>query len=166
MGRIALFFITIGLITVYPVYVLMNQKIIKNSKINKHISLFTVINGYFDKYDENLSKKGRFSKLDVYKDYYLSYELNVTDIIKKENYSAKKAKYKKPFLYADFFVYKNSDYLLKTHKARYNSNTKKFDGEEFNLIGKTYKAKGKSFIIYKNKNIKAKYPIFDLKVKE
>ncbi len=166
MGRIIFFFFIVGLIMIYPVYVLMNQKVIKNSKINKNISLYTILNGTFSKYDENLSKNGNFLKLNVYKKYYLAYDLNITDIIKKENYFAKKAKYQKPFLYADFFIYKNSDYVLKTIKARYNSNTKIFEGKKFNLIGKTYKARGKSFIIYKNKNIKATYPIFDLKVKE
>ncbi len=166
MGRITIFFIIVGLIMVYPIYVLMNQKVIKYSKINKNISLFTIYNGTFNKYDINLSKKGTFSRLDIYKNYYLANELNITNIIKNENYFAKKAKYQKPFLYADFFIYKNSDYILKTIKAKYNSNTKIFEGKKFNLIGKTYKAKGKSFIIYKNKNIKAKYPIFDLKVKE
>ncbi len=166
MGRIVLFFVGICIIMIYPVYVLMNQKIEKNIKINKKISIFTINKGFFKKYDINLSKKGSFTKLDIYKNYYLADDLNITDLIKKEDYFAKKAKYQKPYLYADFFTYKNDDYILNALKARYNSDTKVFDGKTFFLKGKTYKAKGKSFIVYKNKNIKAFYPIFDLKVKE
>jgi len=166
MGRIIIFFIGIVLVMIYPVIELLNQKVPENKKITGKISLYTIYNGKFKKYDVNLTKKGSFERLDIFKTYYLANNLFISDIKKNEDYSAKKAKYQKPFLYAQYFTYKNKDYILKTIKARYNSNTKVFWGDEFNLTGKTYKAKGKSFVIDKNRNIQATYPVFDLKVKK
>ena len=164
MGRISIFFFVLVAIMIYPIYVLTHQKINKNKRVNYSISLYTIFNGKFKKYDTNLTEIGSFTRLDVFKNYYLAKNLNVINLVKKENFFAKRAKYKRPYLYADFFIYKNQNYVLNSKKARYNFNTKVFDGKVFKLRGKTYKVKGKSFLVDKERNIRATDTVFDLKV--
>ncbi len=166
MGKIVSFFIIFLIVMIYPVYVLKNQKAVKNAGTIQNISIITIYNGIFNIYDVNLSKKGFFKQLNIYKNYYLSDDLNVTDVIKKDNYFAKKAKYQKPYLYADYFIYKTGNYQLHSLKARYNTITKNFSGDIFDLKGANYKARGKSFLVDNKKDIKAAYPVFDIKVKK
>ena len=166
MGKLAVFFIILALVLIYPIYEIANEKEIKYSKTPKNLSLVTIKNGHFFKYETNLTKSGNFKKLDIYKKYYEALDLNITDLEKNETFNAKKAKYISDILYAYDFFYHNNEYNFTSDFVEYNTKLKNFKGNKFLLLGKTFKVVGEKFFIDKYRNIKAYKPIFDLKVKK
>ena len=166
MGKIALFFLFLVLAMVFPVYEYFLQKPVKKFKVSKNIPLVKIYNGVFSIYEDNLSKKGYFNSLSVYKKYYLGDNLYVEDLLKKEYYKAKKAKFEDSVVYAYFVNYENGEYSLYTPKVIYSLKDKIFTGGKFFLMGNDFNATGKNFLVDKNKNITAYNTIFNLKVNQ
>ncbi len=164
MGKIILFFIFLILAMLFPIYEYSLQKPAKKIKVPKNIAIADIYKGKFRTYDNNLTKTGYFNSLSIYKKYYLGNNIFVNDVIKKEHYSAKKAKFENSVVYADIFHYQNNSYILDTLKAVYSLKTKIFKGSKFFLRGKDFNTTGIRFLIDKNKNIIADNTIFDLKV--
>lgn len=166
MGKIAAFFLFLIFAMMFPVYEYFLQKPVKKIKEVKNMPLVNIYNGKFATYDNNLSKTGYFSSLNVYKKYYLGQNLFVNDLIKKEFYKAKKAKLEDSVMYAYNFFYKNENYSLNTLKAIYFLKKKIFKGSKFFLKGKDFNSSGENFLVDKNKNITAYETIFNLKVNQ
>jgi len=164
MAKIILFFVFLILAMVFPIYEYFLQKPVKKIKISKNIAIANIYKGKFRTYDGNLTKTGYFNFLNVYKKYYLADNLYVNDVIKKEHYSAKTAKFENSVVYANMFFYQNSDYNLDTLKATYFLKGKIFTGGKFILRGKDFNTTGSKFLVDKNKNITAFNTIFNLKV--
>jgi len=166
MGKITLFFLILIIVLVYPIYEIMTEKVIKHSKIPQNLTLVTIEKGNFDKYDINISKKGSFNKLYVYKNYYDVRDLKIYDYEKKETFFSKKTKLLADFFYGYDFFYKNNEYNFTSDFVEYNVKSKTFKGNKFTLQAKSFKAKGTKFFIDSHRNIRAYNPIFDLKVNE
>jgi len=164
MGKIIFFVILISVVLIYPLFVVKNTHYIKESVSEKNISLVTINNGTFFKYDNNLSKSGRFLTLDIYKNFYFAKNLLLKDLIKKEFFKANRAKFIFNKLYCYDFFYHNNEYNFSSDFVIYNTKNKLFKGEKFLLISQNFKGKGKNFKVDENRNIKANEIIFDLKV--
>ncbi len=164
MGKITLFFIFLIAAMLFPIYEYFLQKPVKKIKMSKNIAIANIYKGRFRTYDNNLTKIGHFDSLNIYKTYYLADNLYVNDVIKKEHYSSKKAKFENSVVYANIFYYQNSNYSLDTLKAIYFLKIKLFKGGKFFLRGKDFNTTGVRFLIDKNKNIIADNTIFNLKV--
>jgi len=166
MAKIVIFFIFLIGAMLFPIYEYFSQKPIKKVKITKNIAIANIYKGKFASYDKNLTKTGYFDMLSVYKKYYIGDDIYVNDLIKKEHYSAKKAKFENSMLYANVFHYKNNAYMLDASNVVYSLKKKFFKGGKFFLKGNDFNTTGNDFLIDKNKNITANNTIFNLKVKQ
>jgi len=165
MVKIALLILFIFFILIFPVY--ENSKIVINVS-NKHynIPLVQINNGKFFVYDKNLSKKGNFSVLNIYRNFYKGSNLKVIDLIKEESYTAKSLFFKNDVLNLYNFHYNNDKYSLFSNYVIYNLKTKNVKGKKFLLFSNEYNASGKDFFVDSNRNIKADFISFYLKVKK
>jgi len=164
MGKLIIFSVLLVAVLVYPIYEIINEKEIKYLKIPRNLSLVTIKEGDFFKYNKELLQKGTFEKLDVYKKYYKAFNISINSLEKNETFKAQKAKFIGNILYAYNFFYHNNEYNFTSDYVTYNTKSKDIKGNKFFLIGKTFKARGINFLIDKNRNIIAYKPIFDLKV--
>jgi len=164
MGKIIVFVILIIIVLIYPLFVVKNYHYTKQSINEKNISLVTIKDGIFFKYDNNLSKSGKFLTLDIYKNFYFAKNLLLKDLLKKEFFKANKAKFIFNKLYCYDFFYHNNEYNFSSNFVIYNTKNKLFKGEKFLLISQSFKGKGKTFMVDESRNIKADNIIFDLKV--
>ena len=164
MGKIALFFIFILIIIAYPMLLSYNykpflEKNIKNPEI--------VINkGDFYIYSLIVEKKGNFNEFYLDKNNYVALDLYVKDLIKNEEYKAKKTIFKKNLTKATNFWYKNTEIELITNRAIYYKNKNLLKGKRFKLYATNFIGFGDEFLVDKNKKIKAKNIVYYLKVKE
>jgi len=164
MGKLVIFSILLIAVLVYPIYEIVNEKEVKYLKVPKNLSLVTIKEGDFFKYNQKLVQKGSFEILDVYKKYYKVFNIIIGNLEKNETFKAKKTKFIKNILYAYDFFYHNNEYNFTSDFVTYNTKSKVIKGKKFFLIGKTFKARGINFLIDKDRNIIAYKPIFDLKV--
>ena len=162
MAKIIFFFVFLGVI-IYPIYEVSTQKDNFVNKIKKDIFDLVIDKGKFFVYEENLSEYGNFERLKHKKDIYVSDNLVFIKVKSNEKIASENALYKNNKAFFRKFFYENNDYNFSSNEAVYSFNKKEFKGKDFMLSGITYKAKGKSFIIDKNKNIKATKTIFDIK---
>ncbi len=166
MGKIALLGIFLIAVLIFPVY--ENSKIYIPSKknIKNKIAIANMKNGVFEIYETNLSKKGKFEILDIFDKSYVAKNLDIKDILKKENYFAKKAIFRNKILKAYFFKYNSPKYDFVSDFVVYNLKTKNIRGNKFFLYSDEYNATGINFFVDKKRNIKANNISFNLKVKE
>ena len=162
MGKIALFFIFILIIIVYPMLISYNYKVSSKESVKKPD---VVINkGEFYIYSKVLEKKGNFNKLYLEKTSYIALDLYVKDLIKKEEFKAKKTIFENNLIKAKNVWYKNSKIELITNNAVYNKNKKILNGKKFKLYATNFRSFGDEFLVDENKKIKAKNIIYYLKV--
>lgn len=164
MGKLVFLAVLLILILVFPVYENFQIKLNNTTKVQNKIPLAKIINGKFYIYDINLSKKGTFNSLDIFQNFYIAKDLNISDLIKQEKFFAKKAILKNKLLYAFIFKYENNKYAFNSNYVVYNLKTKNIHGKRFFLYSSDYNASGYSFFVDKQRDIKAKNISFDLKV--
>ena len=163
MGKIALFFIFILIIIVYPMLLSYNYKpFLKEVKKPEII----INKGNFYVYSKVLEKKGEFDRFYLEEDSYIALDLYVKDLIKKEEYKAKKTIFENNLIKSKDAWYKNSEMELITNSAVYDKTKKLLRGEKFKLYATNFRGFGDEFLVDENKKIKAKNIIYYLKVKE
>ena len=164
MGRIALFFVFILIIIVYPMLISYNYK----PSLEKNIKKPEVIinKGNFYMYSKVLEKKGKFNKFYLEASSYIILDLYVKDLIKKEDYKAKKTIFENNLIKAKDVWYKNSEIELITNNAVYDKTKKLLKGEKFKLYATNFRGFGDEFLVDESKKIDAKNIIYYLKVKE
>ena len=163
MGKIVLFFIFILIIIVYPMLISYNYKPFLK-EFNK--SEIIINKGDFYIYSPILEKKGDFNKFYLENNSYVVLDLYVKDLIKKEEYKAKKTIFENDLIKAKDAWYKNSEIELITNRAIYYKNKKLLKGKKFKLYATNFRGLGDEFLIDENKKIQAKNIIYYLKVKE
>ena len=163
MGKIALFFIFILIIIVYPILLSYNYKPFLEKNFKK--PGIVIHKGDFYIYSPFLEKKGNFNKFYLEKSY-IALDLYVKDLIKKEEYKAKKTIFKNNLTKAEDVWYKNSEIELITNNAIYDKTKKFLKGKKFKLYATNFRGFGDEFLIDKNKKITAKNIVYYLKVKE
>ena len=164
MGKIALFFIFILIIIVYPMLISYNYEPSLEKNIKKPEIIINKGNFYI--YSKILEKKGKFNKFYLEKNRYIALNLYVKDLIKKEEFKAKKTTFENNLIKAKEAWYKNSEIELITNKAIYYKNEKLLKGENFKLYATNFRGFGDEFLVDKNKKIQAKNIIYYLKVKK
>ena len=164
MGKIALFFIFILIIIVYPMLLSYNYKpsLEKDTKKPE-----VVINkGNFYIYSKVLEKKGNFNKFYLEEYSHIALELYVKDLIKQEEYKAKKTIFTNNLTKAKDVWYKNREIELITNSAVYDKIKNLLKGKKFKLYATNFRGFGDEFLVDKDKRIKAKNIIYYLKVNE
>jgi len=163
MVKIILFIFLMFIILLFPIY--ENGKITINSESlkNSNISLAEIKNGNYYIYDVNLAKKGTFTTLNIYKNYYKAENLYVNNLLKQEKYFSYRAFLKKNILKLYNFKYKNSEYSLYSNYVVDNLDTKNIKGNRFFLYSKEYNGTGRSFFINSSRDINASFVSFNLK---
>jgi hypothetical protein len=164
MVKIVFFAVFVIFVMLYPVFLQGKPKKYKNSNIVLPKVEFT--DGNFKQYDGNISKKGKFSILKMYDQKYVVNDLFLNNLIKKEKYIVKKALFKDKLIIGYDIKYHNDEFDLFTKKATYDKVIKILEGDDFTLVSKDYKGRGRNFQIDNKKDIYAQYIKFDLKVKE
>ena len=163
MGKIVLFFIFVLIIIVYPMLISYNYKPFSNRTKKPEI----VINkGDFYIYSKILEKKGKFNKFYLEKNNYIALDLYVKDLIKKEEYKAKKTIFENDLIKSKDVWYKNSEMELIANNAVYNKSKKLLKGEKFKLYATNFRGFGDEFLVDKDKKTKAKNIIYYLKVEK
>ena len=163
MGKIVLFFVFILIIIVYPMLISYNYKPFLK-KFNRPEIIINKGNFYI--YSPILEKKGNFSKFYLKNNDYIALDLYIKDLIRKEEYKAKRTVFKNDLIRAKDGWYKNSEIELITNKAIYYKNEKLLKGENFKLYATNFRGFGDEFLVDKNKKIQAKNIIYYLKVKK
>jgi len=166
MVKIVLLIVTLCFILIFPVYENSKIKITKKELKNTNIPLAVIKKGQFYTYENNLSKEGNFTELNIYKNFYKAKDLKVHDIIKKENYSSKKAVLRKDILTLYNFNYYNNEYSLDSNYVVYNLKTKNIKGDKFLVSSNEYNGSGKNFFVDAQRDINASFVSFYLKVKK
>ena len=161
MGKIILFFVFILIIIVYPMLISYNYKPFLK-KFNRPEIIINKGNFYI--YSPILEKKGDFNKFYLENNSYVVLDLYVKDLIKKEDYKAKKTIFENNLIKAKNVWYKNSKIELITNNAVYNKNKKILNGKKFKLYATNFRSFGDEFLVDENKKIKAKNIIYYLKV--
>ena len=166
MGKLILLSLFLIAVLIFPVY--ENSKIYMpaNKYIKNKIAIANMKKGFFEIYEINLTKKGKFDNLDIFKKSYIAKNLIIEDILKKERYFAKKAILKNKILKAYVFKYDSPNYSFNSDFVVYNLKTKNIKGKKFFLYSDEYNATGRNFFVDKKRNIKANNISFNLKVKE
>ncbi len=166
MGKLILLGLFLIAVLIFPVY--ENSKIYMpaNKYIKNKIAIANMKKGFFEIYEINLTKKGKFDNLDIFKKSYIAKNLIIEDILKKERYFAKKAILKNKILKAYVFKYDSPNYSFNSDFVVYNLKTKNIKGKKFFLYSDEYNATGRNFFVDKKRNIKANNISFNLKVKE
>ena len=164
MGKIAFFFIFILIIVVYPMLLSYNYKPYLIKEIKKPEIIINKGNFYI--YSSILDKMGTFDKFYLEKNTYIALNLYIKDLIKKEEYKAKKTIFKNSLIKARDVWYRNSEIELITNNAIYYKNKKLLKGKKFKLYATNFIGFGNEFLIDENKNIKAQNITYYLKVKE
>ena len=165
MARAVVFLLILLGISFYPLIEMKNVKKIKEYNI-KYFVPTEILDGRYFVYEVNLSKKGKFSKLDIFsKKKIMAFNLEFNDLIKHESLKAKRALYNAPLLKAFNVLYKNKDYNLSTDFAFYNQKEKTLKGGKFKILSANYRGYGDSFFVDSNKNIFATDINYFLKVK-
>ena len=160
MGKIVLFFIFILIIIVYPMLLSYNYKpLLKEVKKPEIV----IDKGDFYMYS---GKKGKFNKFYLEKNNYIALDLYIKDLIKKEEYKAKKAIFENNLIKTKEAWYKNSEMELTTNSAVYYKTKNLLKGGKFKLYATNFRGFGDEFLVDENKKIKAKNIIYYLKVKE
>ena len=122
--------------------------------------------GKFYIYNSQLEKTGTFDRFSIYKKGYIAIDLNVKDIIKKEEYKAKKTVFKGELVTGYDVIYKNSDFTLITKFARYDKETKILNGGKFKLFAQDFKGYGENFQVDDKKDLYAQNIKYFLKVEK
>ena len=166
MGKLILLGLFLIAVLIFPVY--ENSKIYMpaNKYIKNKIAIANMKKGFFEIYEINLTKKGKFDNLDIFKKSYIAKNLIIEDILKKERYFAKKAILQNKILKAYVFKYDSPNYSFNSDFVVYNLKTKSIKGKKFFLYSDEYNATGRNFFVDKKRNIKANNISFNLKVKE
>jgi len=166
MVKLILLGIFLTAVLIFPVY--ENSKIYTpvEKNIKNKIAIANMKNGVFYVYETNLTKRGNFDTLDIFEKKYVAKDLNIEDIVKNENYFAKKAVLKNKILKAIFFKYNSMKYSFESGFVVYNLKTKNINGKKFFLYSDEYNATGKNFFVDEKRNIKAESISFNLKVNQ
>jgi len=160
-----LFFAVILGLSLYPLIEVKNQPKPENYKNRKIIP--TLINdGKYFIYEVNLSKKGAFERLEVFKSLIKAYKFSLRDLKKEETIISEKIIYKKPVLKGYNVLYTNKDYNITTDFAAYNQETKVLNGSKFKIFSTSYKGFGDSFMVDNEKNVFATNIKYFLKVEK
>jgi len=166
MVKIVLLIVTLCFILIFPVYENSKIKITEKELKNTNIPIAEIKKAKFYTYENNLSKEGNFTKLDMYKSFYKAKDLKVHDITKKENYFSKKVILKDNILTLYDFKYYNNEYSLDSNYVIYNLDTKNIKGDKFLISSEEYNGSGKKFFVDPNRDINASFISFYLKVKK
>jgi len=161
MVKITLFFIIILGILIFPIFESKNYKKIQIKPIN--LPSLVINNGKFFKYDLNLSKKGKFTKLISNKKRYVLNDITLEDVINKEILKAKNAELLNELVKLKNVSLKTSQYYIFAVDANYFNNSGIVKGSKFKLYAKNFKGCGTSFLIDKERNVKAKNVTYFIK---
>ncbi len=164
MGKIVLFVLILIVILIYPIYENSKISVISDNNVSKNLPLVKFFKGEFFSYEPILSKEGNFKVLEVYKNKYLLFDMNVFNILKKEHFSSKQGYLKNNILHLIAFRYKNDKYSFFSDEVFYNLKTKNIKGDNFFLTSVDYNATGRKFFIDSKRDIKANNISFYLKV--
>ena len=164
MGKIAIFFLFIMIILIYPVFLIKPIKKIDFNIEENNISKINILDGAFFQYNNNLIREGNFSLFKIYKNFYIAENFNLNDLIKKELVKIKNIKLIENKLYGNKVYYHNDNYDFYSNFVVYDLKTKEFKGDKFLFYGQDFKGRGRDFLIDKFRNINAKNIIFSLKV--
>jgi hypothetical protein len=162
----ALFFAVLVLgVMLYPL-LMSEYKTTRIVKTSVNLPDVEFQKGKFFIYKGQLQKEGGFKKLEMYKKNYIVYDLNVTDLVKSENYTAGKIVFKNNIITGYNVFYRNKDIELITDLAYYNKMTKILSGNDFKLFSKNFKGYGKSFKVDDKRNLYAENITYYLKVEK
>ncbi len=164
MVRAVVFILIILGISLYPLLEIKNVKVIKEYKIKNFIPM-QIDKGRYFVYEVNLTKMGSFDKLNIFEKKIVAFNFTFFDLLKHEDFFAKKAVYNKPELKVYILKYSNKDYNVSSDFAVYNKLKKTLRGSKFEILSANYRGYGSSFFIDSNKNIFAENINYFLKVK-
>ncbi|EDM23866.1 hypothetical protein FE773_06095 [Caminibacter mediatlanticus TB-2] len=155
MGKIKylLFVFLVLIITLFPLFEQNPKK--KEGKTKNDIIPTIIYKGIYYFYENNLTKYGNFTRLEIFKNKLLVDNLYLNNLIEKYKLFSKKAEYTKPIIKGFDVKYINDEYNLTTNFAIYNQKSKILKGKKFKVHSTNYKGFGDSFKVDKDKNIYA-----------
>jgi hypothetical protein len=165
MVKVLLFVGIIMGVMIFPFFN-VDYKNTENKVIKKHFPKIEFEKGEFYLYNTYLEKTGVFDKLNIYKNSYIAIGLNVKDLLKKEEYQAKKTVFKNQLVTGYDVIYKNSNFKLITKFAEYDKETNILNGGKFKLFAKNFKGYGSSFQVDEKKDLYAQNIKYLLKVEK
>ncbi len=158
-----LFIIFLLIVTIFPIIKKNNFK-----KINSNSVIIPTIlyNGKYFVYEQNLTKLGSFSKLEIFNKKINVYDFYLNNLIDKYKLFSSKGVYVKPLLKGENVKYINEEYNLTTNFAIYNQKSKILRGKRFSVYSNSFKGFGDSFKVDKNRDIFATNIKYFIKVNE
>jgi hypothetical protein len=165
MVKVLLFAGIIVGIMIFPLFNI-DYKNAKSKAIMQKLPEIEFEKGKFYIYNTWLEKKGEFNKLSISKNCYIANDLIIKDLVKKEEYQAKKTVFKGEFITGYDVIYKNSDFKLITKFAEYDKETKILNGGKFELFAKDFKGDGENFQVDDKKDLYAQNIKYFLKVEK
>jgi len=158
-----LFIIFLLVVSIFPIIKKNNFK-----KINLKSAIVPTIlyNGKYFIYEQNLTKFGSFSKLEIFNNKINVYNFFLNNLVDKYELFSSRGVYIKPFLKCENIRYINQEYNLTTNFAIYNQKLKILKGKNFSISSNNFKGFGDSFKIDKNRNIFATNIKYFIKVNE
>ena len=165
MVKVLLFVGGIVAIILFPLFNI-EYKNTEDKRTIKQLPEIEFEKGKFYLYNTFLEKQGKFNKLSINKNYYIANDLIVKDLVKKEEYQAKKTVFKNQLVTGYDVIYKNSDFKLITKFAEYDKETKILTGGKFKLFAKDFKGYGSSFQVDEKKDLYAQNIKYLLKVEK
>ncbi|MEO1922975.1 MAG: hypothetical protein ABGX25_00495 [Nautiliaceae bacterium] len=166
MVRAIFFLIFLLFIILFPVWEYKNGSFYKTSNSIKpaNIPSLEIRKAKYFVYEGNMTKKGRFSKLDRWGGVYVAYDFYLLNLLNDSQIEAKKVRFLGSEVEGFDVNYFAKEYNLTTEKAVYFRNKKYLKGDRFYIKSSSFRGKGKSFCVDENKNIKAKNVIYYLRV--
>jgi len=165
MVKVLLFFGLVFGVMLYPLFISSNEKAKANVQI---VKLPDVVfnDGKFYMYEGNLSKTGKFKMFELYDKGYIVNSLYLSDLVRNEEYKAKRTVFKDDIVTGYDVWYKNRDFELITNLAHFDKHTKILEGGKFEIYSTDFKGRGNSFEIDNKKDLYAQNIIYYLKVKK
>ena len=167
MVKAVFFFMIVLGIMFYPLFIYTGKNIPR--QVKEKTLLFPNVKiekGVFYIYKKTLEKKGDFQILNIYKEKYVAFDLNVNDLLKNEKYKSSKTIFNKNIITGYDICYKNKDMELNTKEAVYDKKNDLLKGGKFQLFAKNFRGFGNKFFVDSNRNLFAENITYYLKVKE
>jgi len=158
-----LFIIFLLIVAIFPIVKKNNFKEINSKRVIIPTILY---NGKYFVYEQNLTKLGSFSKLEIFNNKINVYDFYLNNLIDKYKLFSQKGNFVNPLLKGENVKYINQDYNLTTNFAIYNQKSKILKGKKFSVYSNNFKGFGDSFIVDKNKDIFATNVKYFIKVNE
>ena len=145
-----LFIIFLLIVAIFPIVKKNNFKGINSKRVIIPTILY---NGKYFVYEQNLTKLGSFSKLEIFNNKINVYDFYLNNLIDKYKLFSQKGNFVNPLLKGENVKYINQDYNLTTNFAIYNQKSKILKGKKFSVYSNNFKGFGDSFKVDKNKDI-------------